>query len=207
MAGLVLAGAVAGGLAWLARRATPPPLAEFDGQVIRQWIVKGDSDSPDEYHVAVDDGTRETAWDFDVGGERYRRLTPGTFVHVRVNLRDRADLTVAPVEPPAVARPLAGIAADQERAATRGLPDPEDLVTRDEAAAVIGGPASGKHDRARRRPGRSMVWQHAKTTRPMLRVEVRYAADARPVPPGAWRVPGVADGYQLARRPGWPCRR
>jgi hypothetical protein len=72
------------GLVGLAHRATPPPFAEFDGQVIRQWVVKGDSDSPDEYHVAVDDGTRETAWDFDVGGERYRRLTAGTFVHVRV---------------------------------------------------------------------------------------------------------------------------
>jgi hypothetical protein len=46
--------------------------------------------------------------------------------------------------------------------------------------------------------GRTMIWQHAKATRPMLRVEVRYAADARPVPPpGAWRAPGVADGYLL----------
>jgi hypothetical protein len=210
MAGLVLAGAVAGGLAWLAHRATPPPFAEFDGQVIRQWIVKGDSDSPDEYRVAVDDGTRETAWDFGIGSERYRRLTPGTFVHVRVNLRNRADLAVAPVEPPPVARPLAAVAADQERAATRGLPDPEDLVTRDEAAAVIGGPASGKHLdgghvdgwHLNGGPGRSMVWQHAKTTRPMLRVEIRYAADARPVPPGAWRVPGVADGYLTGQAAG-----
>jgi hypothetical protein len=73
MVGLVLAGAAAGVLAGLAHRATPPPFAEFDGQVIRQWMVKGDSESPDEWHVAVDDGTRETAWDFDVGGERYRR--------------------------------------------------------------------------------------------------------------------------------------
>jgi hypothetical protein len=32
----------------------------------------------------------------------------------------------------------------------------------------------------------------------MLRVEVRHAADARPAPPpGAWRAPGVADGYLL----------
>jgi hypothetical protein len=201
MVGLILAAAVAGVLAWLARRATPPPFAEFDGQVIRQWMVKGDSDSPDEYHVAVDDGTRETAWDFDVGSERYRRLTPGTFVHVRVNLRDRADLTVAPVEPPAVARPLAGVAADQERAATRGLPDPEDLVTPDEAAAVLGGKnVNGKHVDVG--PGRSMVWLHAKTTRPMLRVEVRYLADARPVAPGAWRVPGVADGYLIGQAAG-----
>jgi hypothetical protein len=205
MVGLVLAGAVAGVLVWLARRSATP-YAEFDGQVIRQWMVKGDSESPDQYHVAVDDGTRETAWDFDVGSERYRRLTPGTFVHVRVNPRDRSDLTVAPVEPPAVARPLAGVAADQQRAATRGLPDPEDLVTRDEAATVIGGPADGKHVDAGVGVGvgvgRSMVWQHARTIRPMLRVEVRYAADARPVSPGAWRVPGVADGYLVDQAAG-----
>jgi hypothetical protein len=187
MVGLVLAGAVAGVGVWLARRSAPPPFAEFDGQVIRQWMVTGDSDSPDEHHVAVDDGTRETAWDFDVGSERYRRLTPGTFVHVRVNLRDRADLTVAPVEPPAVARPLAGVAADQERAATRGLPDPEDLVTPDEAAVTLGEPAGGKHVNGKHLdggPGRSMAWQHARTIRPMLRVEVRYTADARPGQPG-----------------------
>jgi hypothetical protein len=102
---LLVVSGIAAVVVWLVRRSLPPPFAEFDGQVIRQWMVKGDSDSPDEYHVAIDDGTRATAWDFDVGGERYRRLTPGTFVHVRVNLRDRADLTVAPVEPPAVACP------------------------------------------------------------------------------------------------------
>ena len=26
-------------------------------------MVKGDSDSEDEYHVAIDDGTRDKAWD------------------------------------------------------------------------------------------------------------------------------------------------
>ena len=149
---------MAGVLAWLAHRATPPPFAEFDGQVIRQWMVKGDSESPDEWHVAVDDGTRETAWDFDVGGERYRRLTPGTFVHVRVNLRDRAELTVAPVEPPAVARPLAGVAADQERAATRGLPDPEDLVTPQEAAVILGRPTASASTGSTWTAGRGGAW-------------------------------------------------
>jgi hypothetical protein len=197
LVGLVVAGAVAGIAVWLARRSVPPSLAEFDGQVIRQWMVKGDSESPDEWHVAVDDGTREVAWDFSIGGEPWRRLTPGTFVHARVNLRDRKEVSVAPVEPPAVARPLAGVAADQQRAATKGLPDPEGLVTRDEAAALLGGQGvavDGKHAEAG--VGRTMIWQHAKTMRPMLRVEVRHAADARPAPPpGAWRAPGVADGY------------
>jgi hypothetical protein len=36
----------------------------------------------------------------------------------------------------------------------------------------------------------------------MLRVEVRYTADARPVAPGAWRVPGVADGYLIGQAAG-----
>ncbi|HEY1000858.1 MAG TPA: hypothetical protein VGD83_14550 [Streptosporangiaceae bacterium] len=59
MTGLVVAAGIAGGLAVLARRAAFPRVAEFDGQVIRQWMVSGDSDSEDEYHVAIDDGTRD----------------------------------------------------------------------------------------------------------------------------------------------------
>ena len=120
MIGLVVVGGIAGGLVALARRAAFPRFAEFDGQVIRQWMVKGGDESPDEYHVAIDDGTREKAWDFKIGSEPYRKLTPGTFVHARVNLRRRTDVTVEPVEPPAVAHPLARVAADQERAVTKG---------------------------------------------------------------------------------------
>lgn len=197
MVGLVVAAGIAAGLVALARRTSSPRFAEFDGQVIRQWFVKGGDDSPDEYHVAVDDGTREKAWDFSVGSEPYRQLTPGTFVRARVNLRSRADVTVAPVEPPAVAHPLARVAADQERAATNGLPDPADLVLEAEAAAILGGKVRGNHvDGA---PGRTMVWQPPSTGRPMLRVEVRHAADARRVPPAARPAPGVADGYLVSQ--------
>ena len=202
MIGLVVAGGIACVLVGVARRAAFPRFAEFDGQVIRQWIVKGD-ESPDEYHVAIDDGAREKAWDFSIGSEPYRLLTPGTFVHARVNLRTRSEVTVAPVEPPAVAHPLAGVAADQERAATNGLPDPASLVTEAEAAAVLGVPVAGHHLDGL--PGRTMVWQPRWTvkggqgSRPMLRVEVRHAADARRVPPGALRAPGVADGYLLGQ--------
>jgi len=192
-----VAAGIAGGLVALARRAAFPRFAEFDGQVIRQWMVKGDDESPDEYHVAIDDGTREKAWDFKIGSEPYRKLTPGTFVHARVNLRSRADVTVEPVEPPAVAHPLARVAADQERAATNGLPDPADLVTEAEAAAILGGKVRGNHlDGA---PGRTMVWQPPSTGRPMLRIEVRHAADARRVPPAARPAPGVADGYLVSQ--------
>jgi Predicted membrane protein (DUF2207) len=197
MTGLVVAAGIAGGLAVLARRAAFPRVAEFDGQVIRQWMVSGDSDSEDEYHVAIDDGTREKAWDVSVGAERYRRLPPGTFVYARVNLRSRADVTVEPVEPPAVAHSLAGVEADQVRAVTNGLPDPADLVLETEAAAILGGKVRGSHlDGA---PGRTMVWQPPSSARPMLRVEVRHAADARRVPPTARPAPGVADGYLVSQ--------
>ena len=197
MTGLVVAAGIAGGLAVLARRAAFPRVAEFDGQVIRQWMVSGDSDSEDEYHVAIDDGTRDKAWDVSIGAERYRRLPPGTFVHARVNLRSRSDVTVEPVEPPAVAHPLARVAADQVRAVTNGLPDPADLVLETEAAAILGGKVRGSHlDGA---PGRTMVWQPPSTGRPMLRVEVRHAADARRVPPTARPAPGVADGYLVSQ--------
>jgi hypothetical protein len=197
MVGLVLAAGLAGGLVALARRAASPRFSEFDGQVIRQWMVKGGDESPDEYHVAIDDGAREQAWDFSIGSEPYRQLPPGTFVHVRVNLRRRADVTVEPVEPPAVAHPLARVAADHERAVTNGLPDPADLVLEAEAAAILGGKVHGHHlDGA---PGRTMVWQPPSTGRPMLRVEVRHAADARRVPPTARPAPGVADGYFVSQ--------
>jgi hypothetical protein len=197
MTGLVVAAGIAGGLAVLARRAAFPRVAEFDGQVIRQWMVSGDSDSEDEYHVAIDDGTRDKAWDVSIGAERYRRLPPGTFVHARVNLRSRSDVTVEPVEPPAVAHPLARVAAEQVRAATNGLPDPADLVLETEAAAILGGKVRGSHlDGA---PGRTMVCQPPSTGRPMLRVEVRHAADARRVPPTARPAPGVADGYLVSQ--------
>jgi hypothetical protein len=200
LVGLAAAGAVAGTLVWLARRKVFPPFAEFDGQVIRQWMVKGDSDSEDEYHVAIDDGARDKAWDLSIGSEPYRRLPPGTFVHARVNLRNRAEVTVAPVEPPAVARPLERVAAEAERAAAGGLPDPAGLVTAAEAAAVLGRPVAGKHLDGT--AGRTMVWQPAGTSRPMLRVEVRHAgrgAGSRPAPPAAQPVPGVADGYLLGQ--------
>ena len=140
LVGLTVAAVIAGILLWLARRTPFPGFAEFDGQVIRQWMVKGGDESPDEYHVAIDDGTSAKAWDFTIGSEPYRLLTPGTFVHARVNLRNRAQETVEPVEPPAVARPLAEVAAEQQRAATGGLPDPAILVTADQAAAILGGP-------------------------------------------------------------------
>jgi hypothetical protein len=197
LVGLTVAAVIAGVLVRVAGRALFPRIAEFDGQVIRQWMVKGD-DSPDEYHVAIDDGTSAKAWDFTIGSEPYRLLTPGTFVHARVNLRNRAEETLEPVEPPAVARPLAAVAAEQRRAADGGLPDPAVLVTADQAAAILDGQVQGNHLSSP--VGRAMTWQRTGKAEPVLRIDVREAAR----PPGTrtpaqtgWPVPGVADGYLL----------
>ena len=102
------------------------------------------------------------------------------------------------MEPPAVARPLAEVAAEQQRAATGGLPDPAILVTADQAAAILGGPVQGSHVSGP--VGRAMTWQRTGTAKPVLRIDVR---DAQP-PPGrrtaastGWPVPGVAGGYLL----------
>ena len=66
-----------------------------------------------------------------------------------------------------------------------------------EAAAILGGKVRGNHVDGG--PGRTMVWQPPSTGRPMLRVEVRHASDARRVPPTARPAPGVADGYLVSQ--------
>jgi hypothetical protein len=108
---LALGAALVGVLIWLVRRLTPR-FAEFDGQVIRQTFVESD-EGPDEHRVVVDDGVRATAWDLRVRADSWRLMPPGTFVHARVNLHDR-QVSISPVEPPALARPLAdpGVAFD-----------------------------------------------------------------------------------------------
>jgi hypothetical protein len=197
--GLTAAAAV-GFAAWVATRSAQPRVAEFDGQVIRQMFVKGGDDSPDEYHVLVDDGVRATAWDFSVGSVPYRRLTPGTFVHVRVDLRSKEHAAVEPVGPPAVARPLAGVAAQQQRASHGGLPNPADLVPADDAGWVLGGPVAGEH--IPNPAGQTVTWQAAGRDQLMLTVIVRQARPPlgpRPLP-GAWPVPGTAGGYLLDGR-------
>ncbi|HLK78509.1 MAG TPA: hypothetical protein VKU77_33275 [Streptosporangiaceae bacterium] len=189
------AGAVLVGLAiWAARRMTPR-FAEFDGQVIRQTFIEHDED-PDEYRVVVDDGARPTAWDLKVPAGAWRLLTPGTFVHARVNLNNR-DVTIDPVEPPAVARPLAAVAAEQERAGSGVLPDPGRLVTADEAAEVLRGPVRGRHADG---PGsRAMIWQPSGAAQPILRIEVRPAGSGPRVPADARPVPGVGGGFLLGQ--------
>jgi hypothetical protein len=95
-----------GMISWMLRRRLFPRFTEFDGQVIRQWMIKGD-ESPDVCHIAVDDGVRATAWDLTVGSVVYSQLAPGALVHARVGLWKPRQTTVSLVQPTAVARPLA----------------------------------------------------------------------------------------------------
>ena len=99
----------------VARSSRRPSFAEFDGQVIRQWVIEGDDDTPARHCVAVDAGTGSRAWALTVTAAQYPALTPGTFVHVRVNPRRNRPLSVQPTEPPPVASRLAAILADQDQ--------------------------------------------------------------------------------------------
>ncbi len=185
---IVVAGTALGG--WLARRALFPRLAEFDGQVLRQWIVT-DPDGPDRHKVAIDDGARARAWVLDVEPEPFRLLTPGTFVHARLNARTRKVHSLEPVHPPAVPVQLADVAAEQQRTVTGGLPDPAALVTAHEAGSVLGRPVRGAHFGTS--AGRTMTWRPTSVNRPSLRIYVRKGYP--PAGTAARPVPGVADAY------------
>jgi hypothetical protein len=89
----------------------------------------------------------------------------------------------------------------QQRASHGGLPNPADLVPADEAWWVHGGPVAGEH--IPNPAGQTMTWKAAGRDQPMLTVIVRQARaplGPRPLPPGAWPVPGVTDGYLLDGR-------
>jgi hypothetical protein len=108
----------------IARSSRLPTFAEFDGQVIRRWIIQGDDDSPTYHCVAVDDGTSARAWAFAVAAAQYPALVPGTFVHVRINPRRNRPLSVQPTEPAPVAPRLAAGLADEQETGENRLPDP-----------------------------------------------------------------------------------
>ncbi|MGH3295017.1 MAG: hypothetical protein ACRDP7_24785, partial [Trebonia sp.] len=93
----------------IARSSRLPSLAEFDGQVIRQWTIEGDDDTPTRRCVAIDDGTAARAWAFTVTIAQYHALVPGTFVHVLANPRRNRPLSIQPTEPPPVASRLASV--------------------------------------------------------------------------------------------------
>jgi hypothetical protein len=105
--GLIMVFGLVGVVLWTLRRRLFPRFTEFDGQVIRQWMIKGDDESPDVFHIAVDDGVRAKAWDLTVGGGLYSQLAPGSLVHARVGLWKPRQTTVSLVQSAAVARTLA----------------------------------------------------------------------------------------------------
>jgi hypothetical protein len=168
---------VAGGLLLVGRGISRwsrlPSFAEFGGQVVRQWIINGDDDSPTRHCVAIDDGTSPRAWAFSVSAAQYATLVPGTFVHVRVNPRRNRPLSLQPTEPPPVAPRLAAVVADQQQADAHGLPDPAVLLTEQEASAVLGGPVRGTRLDLL---GRLTIWRPAAASRPSLQVMVQGGA-------------------------------
>jgi hypothetical protein len=93
----------------IARWGRLPSFAEFDGQVIRQWIIEGDDESPSRNCVAIDDGTGARAWAFSVSSRQYQILTPGTFVRLQASPRRNKLLSIQWTEPPATAPRLADI--------------------------------------------------------------------------------------------------
>jgi hypothetical protein len=101
--------------------------------------------------------------------------------------------------PAAVAGPKAVAARVASRSAHR--PDPADLVPADDAGWVLGGSVAGEH--IPNPAGQTVTWQAAGRDQPMLTVIVRQArppVGPRPLPPGAWPVPGTAGGYLLDGR-------
>ncbi|HEY7263677.1 MAG TPA: hypothetical protein VH589_19595 [Trebonia sp.] len=83
-----------------------PRFAEFDGMVLRQWDVESD-DEETSYYVAVDDGFSPQAWAFEVRAADYRRLTPGTLAHVRINPRLNKLIGIEAIRPPAASQAIA----------------------------------------------------------------------------------------------------
>lgn len=75
-----------------------PTSAEFDGRVIEAWIEEesGENTTYTYQCLAIDDGVRDRAWVFAVAAEQYRRFTPGTLVHARVNPRRNKLLDIRP---------------------------------------------------------------------------------------------------------------
>jgi hypothetical protein len=76
------------------------------GMVLRRWEVEN-SDEGTSYYVAVDDGVSSPAWAFEVRAPGYRRLTPGTLAHVRINARLNKLIGIEATRPPATSPRLA----------------------------------------------------------------------------------------------------
>ncbi len=173
-----------------------PRFAEFDGQVIRQWLVKGDSESPDQYHVANEDGARDRAWELE-HRQRDEAADDGHFEHARVNLRNRDQVTVEPVEPQRREK-------SWQRSRRKAAGSQRRLWNSRPGHGRRGGRGPGNRSRASTsagRPGRTMIWHKPNGTRPMLRIEVRPAELARG---GAVQRRGKCaastDGYLLGAR-------
>ena len=83
----------------LAKDATVPGFAEFDGRVVEAWTEEESGEDTAVTHLclAIDDGVHDRAWAFSVTAEQYRRFTPGTLVHAQVNPRRNRLLEITPL--------------------------------------------------------------------------------------------------------------
>jgi hypothetical protein len=140
LTGLTFWFGLAGIVVWTLRAWLFPRFAEFDGQVIRQWVLKGGDDGPDQYHLAIDDGVRAKAWDLVVEGSLYGQAAPGALVHARVSGWRGAKVSAWLVKPAAVARRLAdpGVPWDP-----RGRADPAETTETAGEGSGSGDPERG----------------------------------------------------------------
>jgi hypothetical protein len=106
----------------IARWTRQPSFVEFDGQVLKRWIIEGSDDSPSLNCVAIDAGTSPRSWAFSVSDALYRALTPGTFVHVAANPRRNKLLRIQLTNPPPVAPRLAAVVPPPRRFGEPGRP-------------------------------------------------------------------------------------
>jgi hypothetical protein len=73
-----------------ARARRLPPVAEFDGQILRRWssVVKGGENSDTIYYcIAIDDGERDEAWTLSVDPAVYAGCRAGMLIRVQVDPR------------------------------------------------------------------------------------------------------------------------
>jgi Predicted membrane protein (DUF2207) len=95
------------GAAWAvfrcaARARRLPPLAEFNGQILKRWTenIPGDENSSEQTMccIAIDDGTRDEAWTLMISDRVYAGILAGSVVHVRIDPRRNRLLAMCPAQ-------------------------------------------------------------------------------------------------------------
>jgi hypothetical protein len=81
-----------------ARAERLPPIAEFDGQIVKKWTaeVRDEESSETYYYLAIDDGERERAWVLCTDRRDYSGSRAGMVVRVRADRRRNRVIAVSP---------------------------------------------------------------------------------------------------------------